>query len=149
MIEKHPSEADLQQFALVPGESKPKIVEHIGLCKRCKAEIANYQLLFLQIKEQEKPVFDFVLTDLVLTQINPITKSLLWDKLLIYLISFVAILLTGIGFYIFRKYFSDLFASVAQLFLYLLITTAISILVFQLIDIFKQYQKKFHALDFY
>lgn len=149
MIEKHPSEAELQEFALDPGKSGQKIAPHIRLCQSCQAEIENYKQLFTGMKDQEKPVFDFALADLVLAQIKPTAKSLPFDKLLVYLISLVAFLFTGTVFYIFRKSFSELFAGVAQLFLYLIITTAISILFFQLIDIYRVYQKKWRVLEFY
>ena len=40
MIEKHPSEAALQEFALDESKTEIMIVEHIRFCSQCQEQVA-------------------------------------------------------------------------------------------------------------
>jgi hypothetical protein len=55
----------------------------------------------------------------------------------------------GALFYIFRDYAIILFAGIASLVIYLILTTVLTILAALCFDLYKNYQKKMEALDFY
>ena len=145
----HPSEAELQQFALERSDSEVSVVEHISSCEQCKATVTIYQQLVLSIGQQEKPSFDFNLAQLVLNQIPSPKKSYSRDNSIFYTIAFVVTVLSGIICYWFSGFFAGLLLSFGSLFMYLLAATAMAILIFQGLDIYKRYQHKIKVLDFY
>ena len=145
----HPSEAELQQFALDRLKSEIKIVEHISSCEQCQATVAIYQQLVLSIAQQEKPSFNFNLAQLVLNQISSPKKSYSRDNMIFYAIAVIVTGLSGIICYLFSGIFAGLFISFGSLFMYLLSATAMIILIFQGQDIYKKYKDKIKILDFY
>ncbi len=144
----HPSEAELQQFALGKIEDETNIGAHIRLCDECKKTVAHYQLLFSVIAKEEKPAFDFNLSALVLEKIQVPKRKHSMDSLIFY-IGFAVIGLLGIACYWYWEFLSDLLINFGSLFMYLLVATAISILIFQALDIYKNYQHKIRSLDFF
>jgi len=148
-MNSHPSEAELQQFALERSKSEVKIAEHISSCEQCKATVEIYQQLVLSIEQQEKPSFDFNLAQLVLGQIPSSKKSYSSDDIIFYTIALVLTGLSGIICYWFSEFFAGLLLSFGSVFMYLLAATAMVILLFQGLDIYKRYQHKIKVLDFY
>lgn len=148
-MKPHPSDAELQEFALERSKSEIKIAEHISLCEQCKATVAIYQQLILSIEQQEKPSFDVNLAQLVLNQIASPQKSYSRDNIIFYAIALVVTSLSGIICYWFREFFAGLLLSFGSLFMYLLAATAIVILLFQGLEMYKKYQHKIKVLDFY
>lgn len=144
----HPSEAELQQFALGETENEANIGAHIHLCDECKNIVANYRILFSAMVIEEKPAFDFNLSSLVLEKIQAPQTNHSIDRLIFYIV-FAAIGLLGIASYWYREFLSSLLIGFGSLFTYLLAATAIIILVFQALDIYKKYQHKIRSLDFY
>ena len=145
----HPSETELQQFALERSDSEVSVVEHISSCEQCRTTVAIYQQLVLSIGQEEKPLFDFNLAQLVLDQIPSPKKSYSRDNIIFYTIAFVVTGLSGIICYWFSEFFAGLLLSFGSLFMYLLAATAMVILLFQGLDIYKRYQHKIKVLDFY
>ena len=148
-MKPHPSETELQQFALERSKSEIRIAEHISSCEQCKATVAIYQQLILSIEQQEKPSFNFNLAQLVLNQIPSPKKSYSRDNIIFYTIAFVVTGLSGIICYWFSEFFAELLLSFGSQFMYLLAATAMVILIFQGLDIYKRYQHKIKVLDFY
>jgi hypothetical protein len=147
-MSEHPSEAELQEFALGEMKNETSINAHIQLCDECKTTVANYRLLFSAIATEKKPVFEFNLSSLVLEKIQPANTEYSKDRLIFY-IGFVVVAVLGIGCYWYSEFLSGLLVGFGSLFMYLLVATAITILVFQCLDIFKRYQHKIKSLDFY
>jgi hypothetical protein len=145
---EHPSEAELQEFALGEIKKENSINAHIQFCNECKAAVANYRLLFSAIGSEQKPVFEFNLSALVLEKIKPANTEYSKDRLIFY-IGFAVIAVLGIGYYCYSEFLSGLLIGFGSLFMYLLVATAIIILVFQCIDVYKRYQDKINSLDFY
>ena len=56
-MDRHPNEAQLQEFASGRSELEQSIMEHIANCKQCQEEVLGYQMMFLAIEKQEKPAF--------------------------------------------------------------------------------------------
>jgi hypothetical protein len=145
---EHPSEAELQEFALGETKNETGINAHIQLCDECKIAIANYRILFSAIATEEKPAFDSDFSALVLEKIQPANAVYSRDRLIFY-IGFAVIGLLGIGCYWYRGFLSGLLIGFGSMFMYLLLATAITVLVFQAMDIYKRYQHKIKSLDFY
>ena len=65
----HLTDDEIQQYVLEKANGSDTIIEHIQECTHCKERAEEYSLLFRAIQQQEKPVFDFDLADLVLQQL--------------------------------------------------------------------------------
>ena len=118
MITKHPTEEELQQFALTSSNTEITIIKHVQLCEQCQTQIANYRLMFSGIKEMEKPVFDFEVAQLVLPQINQRKYS--WEKWFFYFVAVAIIGITGVVWYLFGQSITDLFTGLGSLFVFLI-----------------------------
>jgi hypothetical protein len=146
MTTKHLSESEIQQYALDKAGCEAAIAAHVETCKDCRDAIAGYQLLFSTLSEQSKPAFDFDLRGLVLPQLSPAkTKT---DVFLVCFFAFLVLAAIGIPVYLFRKYLSELFAGILPMTMYLILVTAVIILIFQGIEMFKKYQKQMDVLNF-
>lgn len=147
MKARHLSENELQQYVSEPLLCELSIFEHIESCDVCKEKVEAYRILFLEIKQQTKPAFEFNLADLVLSQLEPSKPKFSGDIFTVYLfagIGIVAILFSGI---LFSKYLSDLFTGTSILFLYLFAAITLVTLLFQGVEIFRRYQKQMNALN--
>lgn len=147
MIAGHLSENDIQQYVSDSQLCKPSLIEHIESCDACKEKEEAYRILFLGIEQQAKPAFNFDLSALVLSQLEPSKPKFSGDIFAVYLfagIGIVAVLLSGI---LFSKYFSDLFTGTSTLFLYLFAAITLVTLLFQGVEIFRRYQKQMNALN--
>jgi hypothetical protein len=149
MLTKHLTDDEIQLYALDDQGCEIKIIEHIRLCSQCKARAEAYQLLFTGIKQQPEPSFNFDLSALVLAQLPSPSAVPSRNNLAVYLFIFIGIVLMGALFYIFRDYAIILFAGIASLVIYLILTTVLTILAALCFDLYKNYQKKMEALDFY
>jgi hypothetical protein len=149
MITKHLTDDEIQQYALDISDCETKIVEHAQLCEECKARVATYHILFAGISQQQEPAFDFNLSELVLAQLSPPKSKFSPECLLIYLLAFVIIFLAGILTYLFRGHLLSLFAGITPLLIYLIVTTAIIVLIALGADLYKTYQEKMSTLDFH
>lgn len=145
---EHPSEAELQEFALDKITNEAKINTHIQLCDECKVIVANYRLLFSTIATGEKPVFDFDLSAFVSAKIQMPEADHSLRNLNFYIgIAVVAVLVFAC--YWCSAFLSGLWIGFGSSFMYLLVSAAIIILIFQAVDIYKRYQHKIRSLDFY
>src|SRR3989337_3784577 len=149
MLTKHLTDDEIQLFALNEQDCETKIIEHVKVCRECKARIEVYQFLFTGIKQQPEPSFNADLSALVLAQLPSSRTTRSRDSLAIYLLVFSCIVLIGSVLYIFRDYMITLFAGIASLAIYLILITMLSILIVLCFDMYKNYQKKMGALDFY
>jgi hypothetical protein len=61
----------------------------------------------------------------------------------------MAIGLAGIGGYLFKDIFVSSFPHIAPILTYLIITTVISLFIFQGLDMYRKYQQQIKALNFY
>lgn len=144
MLDKHLTDEEIQRFLLDEQQSNNNMTDHLRVCNDCKEKVATYELLFAGIVEQEKPSFEFNLAELVVAQLPK--KQVAADRLPIFLLAFVMILLGGAG-YVFRQYLALLFAGIGSLAVYLMIISVFVILLFFCLDMYKNYQRKMQALD--
>lgn len=147
LSEKHLSDMEIQQFLLNETALASYAYEHIKTCEHCNAKLETYRLLFTGIHQEEKPSFDFDLSQRVLRQIKESAvkttsaKSFIWS----FIIAFpIIIFITGI---LFRNNLSSIFAGISTIAFYMIIVTAFVLMFFQAVDLYRQYQRQMKALS--
>ena len=148
MTSEHISESQIQQYAIDKQSCSALIIDHINSCENCRAKSDVYKLLFAQIKEQPKPVFDFNLVDLVMKQLPASKQRSVFEKALIFTAGFSLILIAGFVIYVYRNYFSDSLTGIAPILIYLIITTLAILSIFLGVDMFVKYQRQMKILNF-
>lgn len=148
MNTSHPSEREIQQFALDKSACSTALIAHIDDCAFCRAEGSTYQLLFSEIEQQPKPAFDFDLSALVLPQLPASTRALSADRIVAgFLILFVCSCI-GVPVYLFRQYFLYMFSDISTFFIYAILSSAVIIVLFKALNMYKKYQKQMQLLNF-
>src|SRR6186713_2471763 len=139
MVIKHLTDDEVQQYAIDKRGCEKGIADHIHLCEECRSKVEVYQLLIIEIKQQPQPAFDFDLSKMVLQQIPSPKTSTANDNALIWIFSFMGIAFLGGAIYFFQSYF-DLFESMRTIFIYLIVITAVTVLAYLFIDMYKKYK---------
>jgi hypothetical protein len=147
MTTKHLSEQEIQQYALDKSGCDKNITGHVEVCKNCQANVEAYLQLFSAISEQRKPAFSFDLSALVLEQLPKPESKFSKDGFYIYVLGFVALALIAIILYSARSYLSKIFTGILPMTMYLITISAITILIFQSIEMYRKYQKQMNALN--
>ena len=153
MTAKHLSDVELQQYALDKSNCTMGSITHINACASCQAEAAAYLVLFSRIKDQPKPVFDFDLSALVLEQLpNPIPaqSNRVWRfSLSAWLLAILCMVIVGVPLYLFRINLWNMFAGISGVSTYIIFATAIFIVLFRILKMYKKYQRQMESLNFY
>ncbi|HXB42572.1 MAG TPA: hypothetical protein VNV85_00870 [Puia sp.] len=147
MTTKHLSETEMQQYALDKSGCGTEIEEHMQSCAMCRAEAQAYQQIFTSIGEQPKAVFGFDLSTLVLQQIVRNESKFSINGLFIYILVFVALSASAVAAYLFRKYLVNMFTGILPMTMYLILITALGILIFQSFEMYRKYQKQMSILN--
>jgi hypothetical protein len=147
MTTKHLSEQDIQLCAMDKQGCGRDITEHVQSCQACRSEVEAYLQLFSVIREQPKPAFSFDLSGLVMQQLPKPRSTFSLNGFIIYLLVFVAIAAMAVPAYLFRKYLVSMFTGILPMTMYLIIITAIVILIFQGTEMYRKYQKQINALN--
>ena len=145
----HLTDEEIQEYALDNSAVDKATREHASTCRECKARVSDYQLLFAGIKQQPQPVFDFDLAELVIAQLPSPKPVAAPGNSFIYIFVLAAIAITGAAIYYFRTYIATLFTSITPLLIYLAATTIITLAVILSMDMYRNYNRKMRALDFY
>lgn len=149
MTDKHLNDAEIQQYVFQKTNCGVDIIEHIQHCTNCKIKVEQYNLLFEGIKQQEKPVFDFNLADLVMQKLPKSQHKGSYEKLFSYFIISISFFFVCVVFYLFGNNLLNLFLGITPILIGLIITTVTSLLVFLCIDMYRKYQTQMKALNFY
>jgi hypothetical protein len=147
MTKEHLSETEIQQYALDKSCCGADIVEHMQSCASCQANAEAYLQLFSSLREQPKPSFSFDLSNLVLPRLVTNESKFSLNSFFIYLIVFVAIAAIVVPAYLFKKYLLSMFTGMLPMTIYLILITAIAILLFQSLEMYRKYQKQMNALN--
>ena len=148
MVIKHLTDDEVQQYVVDKQYCEVKIVEHIHSCTSCKAKVEVYQLMIKEIKQQPQPAFDFDLAKMVMQQLPQEKKKVSNDKLLVWLFVSIGIIFIAGALYFFQSYF-ELFEGLKTIFIYLIAITAVTVLVYLFIDMYKKYRHGMKVLDLY
>lgn len=149
MINNHANDEEIQQYVLQKAGCAINMITHIGNCAICKAKATQYSLLFEEIKKQEKPVFDFNLADLVIDQLPKAKHKASYERSFPYIIISIPVVFGSVVFYFFGNNLLSLFRSVTPILAGLIITTVAWLLIFLCLDMYRKYQAKMEALNFY
>ncbi|MDP4130114.1 MAG: hypothetical protein Q8918_01835 [Bacteroidota bacterium] len=144
----HPSEKEIQQYALDKSDCPMELAEHISSCESCSAGVDGYQLLFSGIKQQSKPSFDFDLTVIVLRQLPSPQSRLSADRFIAcFLFIFVGCCI-GIPLFLFRQYLLNIFTGISPFFIYAIIVSTAIISSIKILNMYKKYQQQMNLLNF-
>jgi len=149
MTNNHVDEYSVQKYVLQKINCDEEIIEHIEHCDTCKIKAEQYKVLFKGIKQQEKPVFDFNLSQLVLAQIIKPTPTYSLAMVIVYLLVFVSFIPFVMVFYQFRISILYIFAGPSAFIVSVIFVSILFILIFQNIEFYKKYKQKMDALNFY
>jgi hypothetical protein len=144
----HPSELEIQEYALDKSECATAVTEHIESCTICSAEMKTYQLLFSEIKQQPAPAFDFDLSGLVIPQLRQTSPRLSVDHFIAGFLVIFSSCCIGIPVFLFRKNILYMFSSVPPFFIYAIIGSTSIIVIIKILLMFKKFQSQMRLLDF-
>jgi hypothetical protein len=143
----HPSEKEIQQYALDKMDSNPVIMAHIDSCSDCQAEVSIYQTLFSEIKEQPSVSFDFDVQELVLSKLPKTHTRLSTDDIIAGFLVIFTCSCIGIPVYIFRKIILNSFIDIPPFFIYSIVIGTTGILIIKLLSLYKKFIKQMHLLN--
>ncbi len=156
MIQKHSNDVEIQQFVFNPKQCDSATVLHINTCEVCQKTAQQYQLLFSDVEKQPIAAFDFDVSDLIIPKLKP-RQRLVFNFVPVF-ISFIALVaglaLVGYGQHFnFKEFISDLtnvqWISKIPMAYQLIIVTTLLVLFFVIIDIRKNFKKKWQMLSTY
>jgi hypothetical protein len=143
----HPSEKEIQQYALDKMDSNPEFITHIDSCSDCQAEVSSYQMLFSEIKEQPSAAFDFDVQELVLSKLPKTNTGLSTDDIIAGFLVIFTCSCIGIPVYIFRKIILNSFIDIPPFFIYSIIIGTTGILIIKILSLYKKFLKQIHLLN--
>ncbi|HEX9509515.1 MAG TPA: hypothetical protein VF939_03475 [Puia sp.] len=152
MIIGHPSEIELQLYVLDEPGCTTEVMEHIGQCEDCQVSASAYRLAFAEIKQQSRPAFDFKIEELILPSISPIrtpNPAAARKEIFMYILVFGAFAFIGLPFYLYRGYLSKMFAGMLPVAICLMAMTAMIILIFYGMEMYRKYRKQLKSLNYY
>lgn len=148
MKQEHLLENELQQFALGLEVNNQELAAHVHECAKCTMAVANYRSMFSALTTMEKPVLNVDLEQIMaaLPVITAEKKQFPW---LVLWVSLIPVAVTVIPVFKMKSFFSNLFGNISGPVFYLIITTALTILIFQLRELYTSYREKMRLLNFY
>lgn len=157
MIDRHLSEAEIQEFAINESSCAPELISHVHACPPCQARAAAYNMLFSGIARQIPPSFDFDLSAAVLSRIA--TKKTASAKSGLAGIGIIFSILAALGacgwlyrvkiISLYKTYILSIISGVSRMVIYFMVITVCCFLIFQLAEMFKRYQRKMEGLNIY
>ena len=144
----HPSEKEIQQYAVDKMDSNPVNIAHIDSCSDCQAEVSIYQMLFSEIKEQPPASFDFDVQGLILSKLPKTNTGLSTDDIIAGFLVIFTCSCIGIPVYIFRKIILNSFIDIPPFFIYSIIIGTTGILIIKILSLYKKFLKQMHVLNF-
>ncbi|QEC79228.1 hypothetical protein [Mucilaginibacter ginsenosidivorax] len=145
MSSYHPTDNELQQYALEGMGLGEDVSTHIQGCAACSAKLANYRLLTRQISALQKPAFDFNLADLVLQQLPAPKAEFPWIAALGVTLTMIFLIAVAL---LFGTYLLQLFQNLPALFGTILTASAIAIFAGMLNTMIKEHHDQMKKLDF-
>lgn len=147
MISKHLSDYDIQRLVLDEANCDDGIMQHARMCPRCNSKAETYRLIFASLEKQPKPVFEFDLTEMVLSKLVAKEETPRLPNSLTYLTLTIIVAPLAAVSYIFGKTLLGIFSSASSILLYMMVATASTFLALQIIDMFKKHKKQMADLD--
>jgi hypothetical protein len=149
MTTAHPSDMELQQYAMDKTGCTAEAITHIDACESCQAGIAAYRLLFSEITERPKPAFDFDVSALVLPALPPAPVKTPPERAFGYWFAVIACCVAGIPLYLFRKNIFFLFGGISVYFIYVILAAALPVVVLRCLGMYRKFQQQMNSLNVY
>ena len=143
----HPSDTELQQFAVSKSDADPDVILHIESCPDCRVQVSAYQMLFSEIKVQPPVTFDFDVQQLVLSKLPKTKTGLTTDDIIAGFLVIFTCSCIGIPVYIFRKIILNSFIDIPPFFIYSIIIGTTGILIIKILSLYKKFLKQMHFLN--
>ena len=146
MKDQHLTDAEIQLYVLQNNNCSKHITEHIQHCEICKVNALLYNALVDGINQQEKPVFDFSLVDLVMEQLPKEEPAMYNEKWFYYFIASLIVVPAFIIFYLFGNNLFNLLSGITPILIALSLTTVTCVFTFLCIDMYRKHQTQMKAL---
>lgn len=148
MSNHHPSDADIQQYALDKSSSAEQQAVHIENCPACREAVAQYRLLFSGIRSGEKPAFDFDVQALVMNRLTTESRVTRADRFVGAFLVLFALSIVGIPLYLFRTNILNVFAGISPFFIYTILICTTVIVSYKSLELYHKYKKQIRFLNF-
>jgi hypothetical protein len=145
MSSHHPSENELQQYALEGTFAGEDIAAHVAGCAACSAKLANYRLLTRQMSTMQKPAFDFNLAALVLQQLPAPKAEFPWIAVLGVTLTMMFLAAVSL---LFGTYLVQMLQNLPALFATIVTASAIAVFAGMLNTMIKEHYSQMKKLDF-
>lgn len=146
MKTNHPSEEELQGYALGALTGDHALARHISACEACKNQVAAYRFIAAEIKQSPVAGFEFDLAAEVLAQI-PVNQPLVSGGKRDYLLAAAFLLLLALPFYFYRTELEGLFSEVSGAIVYPAGALALIILILRILEMDRGYHYRLRQLN--
>lgn len=142
MNNEHLSDETIQAYIL-DELSDSKIIDHISECALCKHKLETYRILFSSMEKIEPETFSFDTTALVMQKIEGFGKppSLVSTYTLVFVLCILLLCVMIVGIPLLIP-LMRIFQSITVIANGLILSSGLSVLVFLIIDNFRQYKQK-------
>ncbi|RRB01141.1 hypothetical protein [Larkinella rosea] len=148
MKNDHPADEGIQQFVLHKTDCDQRLIDHIAHCPECQRRAKLYVLLRERIEGLEKPVFEFNLTAVVMSQLSLPKYVGVFENVLSYVLVAMAGLWVGLVYYLIRPDLVKLVSALSPMFIYFFVLTAGGVFFFLLATLYADFQQKLKTLTF-
>jgi hypothetical protein len=148
MTNSHPKEKEIQEYVLDRYSCSSDVIGHIESCAECLEEVKNYNLLFMELKQEPALSFGFDLTELVMPLLPSPEPLMTTDRFIFgFLVTFICLCI-GVPVYIFWQNILYMFSGIPVYFIYVIIVSSSVVLLAKIWDMFKKYQNQMRILNF-
>jgi hypothetical protein len=145
---KHLTDAQIQQFVFDQNEVADESKIHIQHCAACSRKVEEYKLVFGELKMLQEAAFDFDLEAMIMEQLPLPSINPKEDKSLLYGFAIICFLSVLSLIFLYGKELVALFGGMELLLTGFIVTTALCVLVFLAVDMYRMYLKKMKTLNF-
>jgi hypothetical protein len=149
MKEQHLTAEQIQLYASGIGENDAAVAAHISECGDCRREVADYLLLFTELKNAPKPAFAFDVVALVMPRLPAVAPEPVTERYNHYLVPVVAVCVVLVPAFVFRLYFVNLIKAVPAAFIYPILAIPVLVIILRCVKMYREYLHKINALNIY
>jgi hypothetical protein len=143
MITAHLTETEVQLYVAEPDALGHQQLAHVAGCPLCRAKAANYTQLFNSMQHLPKPAFDFDLAALVMEQLPAPKRAFPWAAIMIAALAAGVVAVAAVCF---GEAMAATLNAVPGVLLAVATTGALMILMFGIVEMFKEHQKRIDAI---
>ena len=149
MINGHLPESVIQEYVLNKTGCETDTVQHMETCETCAASAMAYRSVLAELVQLPKPVFDFELSALVLSQLPASKPTFSFQPFWPHFFAVLIFILLGIPIYLFRKYLLNMVNGISSLFIYAILATALIAMLAKGLSLYKKYKLQMNRLNYY